>query len=149
MKEYSMRGLMTLVVTAVFGAAVAGQVPATKEMKAFVVAVEEGKLTLSNVQLGGAGGGQTFVMPAPKEGAPPPSWVAAAPGAAEGGGAPPPKMMMVTQASDSAPLVLTEFITDKGAVKAADFPRGTHVTVTYREADGKKWLQKIERVATK
>ncbi len=144
-----MRGVMTVIVTTALCVPVAGQASATKEMKAFVVAVDDAKLTLSNVPLGAAGGGQTFVMPAPKEGAPPPSWVAAAPGAADGAADPKPKMMMVTQSSDSAPLALTELITDKGALKAADFPRGTHVTVTYREADGKKWLQKIERVATK
>jgi len=145
MKELTMRGVMTVVTTIALGAAVAGQAPATKEMKAFVVTVDEAKLTLSNVPLGAAGGGQTFVMPAPKEGAPPPSWVAAAPGAA----APKPTMMMVTESSDSAPLVLTELATDKGAIKAADFPRGTHVSVTYREASGKKVFVKIERVATK
>lgn len=144
-----MRGVMTVVTTIALGVAVAGQAPATKEMKAFVVTVDEAKLTLSNVPLGAAGGGQTFVMPAPKEGAPPPSWVVAAPGEADGAAAPKPKMMMVTQSSDSAPLVLTELVTDKGAVKADDFPRGTHVTVTYREGDGKKWLHKIERVPSK
>lgn len=144
-----MRGFVAAVVTVALSVAVVGQAPVTKEMKAFVVAVEEAKLTLSNVALGAAGGGQTFVMPAPKEGAPPPSWVAAGPGAAEGAAAPKPKMMMVTQSSDSAPLTLTELITDKGAVKSADFPRGTHVTVSYREADGQKWLEKIERVAAK
>lgn len=144
-----MRGVMAVIVAIAFGVPVTGQAPAPKEMKAFVVAVDDAKLTLSNVPLGAAGGGQTFVMPAPKEGAPPPSWVAAAPGAADSAGAAQPKMMMVTQSSDSAPLTLTELITDNGAVKAADFPRGTHVTVTYREADGKKWLQKIERIATK
>ena len=141
-----MRGVMTVVTTIALGVAVAGQAPAIKEMKAFVVTVDEAKLTLSNVPLGAAGGGQTFVMPAPKEGAPPPSWVVAAPGEADGAAAPKPKMMMVTQSSDSAPLVLTELVTDKGAVKAADFPRGTHVTVTYREAGGKKVFVKIERV---
>lgn len=144
-----MRGVMAAIVTTALCVPVAGQAPVTKEMKAFVVAVDEAKLTLSNVPLGAAGGGQTFVMPAPKEGAPPPSWVAAAPGASEGAADPKPKMMMVTQSSDSAPLVLTELITGKGAVKASDFPRGTHVTVTYRETDGKKWLDKIERVESK
>jgi hypothetical protein len=117
-------------------------------LKAYVVTIEDAKLTLSNVPLGAAGGGQTFVMPAPKEGAPPPSWVAAAP-TAESKAAPRPQMMMVTQANNGAPLTLTELVTAKGAVKAADFPQGTPVMVTYREADGKKWLQTIERVAAK
>lgn len=143
-----MRGLMAAVVAVALSVPVVGQASVTKEMKAFVVSVDEAKLTLSNVPLGAAGGGQTFVMPAPKEGAPPPTWVAAAPGAVEGAGER-PKMMMVTQAGNSEPLTLTEVVTDKGAVKAVDFPRGTHVTVTYREADGKKWLQKIERIPTK
>lgn len=144
-----MRGVMAAIVTTALCVPAAGQAPATKEMKAFVVAVDEAKLTLSNVPLGAAGGGESFVMPAPKDGAPPPSWVAAAPGEAAGADAPKPKMMMVTQSSDSAPLVLTELITAKGAVKAADFPRGTLVTVTYQETDGKKWLHKIERVPSK
>jgi hypothetical protein len=123
------------------GVAVAAQAPQAKEMKGYVVSMDETKLVISNVSVGGPG--QTFTMPAPKDGGGP-TWVAA-------GSKPPgeqPRMVMRTT-DDNTPLQLTEFMFAKGAFKPADFPAGTHVVATYREADRKKTLEKIEAAKTK
>lgn len=129
------------------------------ELRGFVVAVGETSVTVSNVPLKGlgspppAGAGGTFTMPAPKPGEAPPSWVAADPKTADpepaGRAAPasgPRMVMMAPAAGASAALELTEIQMAKGAVKAADYATGTAVTVTYRVTDGRKVLEKIEKV---
>ena len=128
------------------------------ELRGFVVAVGETSVTLSNVPLKGlgspppAGGGGTFTMPRPKAGDAPPTWVSADPTTSAGesadpsAAAPAPRMVMMApdDAGDTV-LELTEIGTTKGAVKAADYPAGTAVKVTYRVADGRKLLEKIEK----
>jgi hypothetical protein len=133
--------------TLLLAVAVEGQSP-VRDAKGYVVAVSETTITISNVRLAPTKGadGQTFVMPAPKDGEPPPTWVSADSATA----APPPKMLMLTPAdADGTPLELTEFQFEKGAVKPAEFPMGTHVSVKYRDAGATKQLQGIDRIIPK
>lgn len=128
-------------------------------MTGFVVAVGETSVTLSNVPVRSLGSpppgeGGTFTMPAPKPGEAPPSWTAADPKKAEAEApageprpAPQPRMMMVApDGGGGGALQLTEIHMEKGAVKRADYATGAAVKVTYREADGRKVLEKIEKV---
>jgi hypothetical protein len=131
--------------------------PAPRTLEGYVVAVEATKVTISNVPLGGPGGGGTFVMrqdvtkPAAATDAKAPADVKAPAGAPQWTAAAPEsqprerKMMMMTTAPGSAKLELTELQTSAGAVAAADFPQGTPVTVTWTESEGAKRLQKITR----
>jgi hypothetical protein len=123
-------------------AAAAVQPSDARELKGFVLSIDDTKLVVSNIRVGPAGGGQTFVMTAPKEGGGQPNWVAADPKAA-GDGQKGAKVKMMTTAGD-APLEITEFALAKGAIKAADFPAGTAIVVTYREVEGKKIFSKAE-----
>lgn len=122
-------------------APVMAQDPAVKEVTGFVVSINETTLVVSNIRVGG--GGQTFVMPAPKDGGSP-SWVAAPSTPPAAGGDKPRMMMMMTTGDDKTPLQLTELGFAKGAVKPADFPVGAEIVASYREADGKNTLQKLE-----
>jgi hypothetical protein len=136
-------------------AAPAAEEPVTK-VKGYVVAVGETTLTIANLPIGAAaGGGHTFVMAAPKEGAADakkeggeaPTWVADSSAKPDQGAAGPGKpgtMRMVT-GSAAAKLELTEVSFAKGAVKAADFPADTAVEVTYRTDGPKKRLERIDR----
>lgn len=124
--------------------------PAVKELRAFVVAVEATTLTVSNVALSAGHGGETFVMPAPKEGDPPPTWVADGAGNPAGvEGRQPRMVMMMPKSDDTTPLTLTEFQIAKDSLDRADFPTGTSVVVKYREVGASKVVESVERQHTK
>jgi hypothetical protein len=133
--------MVRLLCSLLLAAPLMAQDPVVKEVKGFVVSMDETKLVVSNIRVGGAG--QTFTMPAPKDGSKP-SWVAADPATASGGDK--PKMVMMTTGDDKSPLTLTELAFAKGAFKPADFPAGTEIVASYREVEGKKSLQKLEAV---
>ncbi|MEZ5418087.1 MAG: hypothetical protein R2708_12180 [Vicinamibacterales bacterium] len=155
-----MRALIVVGTMLAFVTAPLAAQTAPTELRGFVVAVSETSVTVSNVPLKGlgspppAGGGGTFTMPRPKPGDAPPTWVTADPTTSAGetadpsAAAPTPRMvMMAPDGAGGTVLELTEIGTTKGAVKAADYPAGTAVTVTYRVADGRKVLEKIEKAA--
>ncbi len=133
---------------------VAAEDPARRTLQGYVVAVDATKVTVSNLPLVGAPAATApegaFVMKKPdKPGADgsaaaagTPQWTAAG---AEAQRPRERKMAMAMSAPGSAPLELTELTTASGAVRAADFPMGTPVTVTWVDSGGKKQLEKIER----
>lgn len=119
------------------GVPLLSQEPATKDVKGFVLTIDETKLVVSNLRVGGPG--QTFVMPAPKDGSAG-TWVAASgqPTADK------PRMVMMTT-DDKSPLQLTELTFKKGAYKPSEFPVGTEIVASYRENGGTRTLIKLER----
>jgi len=171
MKRTTMVTVLGLLVVGVASA----QQPQSRTLHGYVVAVDEGRVTVSNLPLAGApmtlAPGQTFVMRQGDSKADAKAKDAkandatasdgkASDGKASDGKASGPqwtaaaseegrprekKMTMVLSAPGSAPLELTEFQTARGAVQAADYPTGTPVTVTWIDTGGSKQLQKLER----